>query len=944
MATGSNENAINLIVSQEAINQLNVAIAQVEALDKAILKTASDSATISAKLSTIKTPSGVGGNASDNATVTAQLQAQARQIAVLEASIIKLTEAKRKLNETSVEEQVNQRVLLQNATLEAKAVSTMVGAYANLDAEHKKALKSAQNMGAQYGITSEQFKKASARANELDAQLKDIDANLGRHQRNVGNYASGFNALNNSINQLTREAPAFANSVNTGFMAISNNLPALADAIAGIRKQNAELRAEGQPTKSVLTQLAGAFFSWQTAISTGITLLTVYGGKLIEYINGTADAKKATEELTKAYKLQDEMLRGLGETITHKSKIAMEQAKQVNASTVTLNKIEEQGVRDQLKNLENIRDARKKEYEEWVKTEKNRRLEYLETKLLSEANVKARLVQIEKEIRGEKNLRTNAMIEAENAVKKQGFVLSELIETNQTKLHEEQEQANKKTKEQREKDLEDAKKVLEKLRKAEFELAKQRLELAIANDDEIAKNEEKSDADRIMAIQDRRQIQEELLRTQRDFELNNAENTADDRKRIQEKFDYDMIQLAKATAEEIKAINEFDTALYEKELARKLSLIEISNNDLVLEEERRFQAEKAVGYKNNKEKEKQAQEHEKNLFEIKKKGLIETAKLQQEQLQIELDAYKKFAEADGVISQKEADFILGIQKNLSDATVALYKAENSEFKAKEKGKTKDAELNAKEILEISSRMLGNLSDLANAFTERRIQNLERELEATNEFYDNQINQEITGDKKRKELEAEKLKREKEIQKQIGKEKERQAKIDKAVAIAQIGIQTALAIIKATPNVALMVLSAVTGAISLATAIATPIPKYKGGRMGGKEEFAIVGDGGVHEVITDASGNNPVLTPKTPTITHLNRGDIVHKSMEDFSVFKIAKMKEVEIFGQHKDNNALLYEMQQTRKAIEKQKVNINVHNKPVDINYALWRNSQIHWQ
>jgi hypothetical protein len=115
-------------------------------------------------------------------------------------------------------------------------------------------------------------------------------------------------------------------------------------------------------------------------------------------------------------------------------------------------------------------------------------------------------------------------------------------------------------------------------------------------------------------------------------------------------------------------------------------------------------------------------------------------------------------------------------------------------------------------------------------------------------------------------------------------------------------------------------------------------------MGGKDEFAWVGDGGRAEVITDAHGNNPVLTPSTPTVTHLKRGDIVHKSMEDYSVFKVAKSKELEIFGQYGDNNALLYEMQATRKAIEKQKLNVNVHNKPVDINYALWRNNQIHWQ
>jgi len=58
-----------------------------------------------------------------------------------------------------------------------------------------------------------------------DKTLKAVDATMGKYTRNVGNYASGFNPLSNSINQLTREMPAFTYSVQTGFMALSNNIP-----------------------------------------------------------------------------------------------------------------------------------------------------------------------------------------------------------------------------------------------------------------------------------------------------------------------------------------------------------------------------------------------------------------------------------------------------------------------------------------------------------------------------------------------------------------------------------------------------------------------------------------------------------------------------------------------------------------------------------------------
>ena len=133
----------------------------------------------------------------------------------------------------------------------------------------------------------------------LNMRVRDAEEGVGEFQRNVGNYASGFNPLRNSINQLSREMPAFANSVQTGFMAISNNIPAFFDAIGGIKKANAELRAEGQPTQSVFKQLAAGIFSWGTALSVGVTLLTVYGKDIVEFFmkmsKGSTSIKSAAE-------------------------------------------------------------------------------------------------------------------------------------------------------------------------------------------------------------------------------------------------------------------------------------------------------------------------------------------------------------------------------------------------------------------------------------------------------------------------------------------------------------------------------------------------------------------------------------------------------------------------------------------------------------------------
>jgi hypothetical protein len=86
-----------------------------------------------------------------------------------------------------------------------------------------------------------------------------------------------------SVTQLAREMPAFGNSVQTGFMAISNNLPMFFDEIAKLKKENIELAKSGEQTKSVFKTLVGSLLSTQVLLSVGVTLLTLYGAKLVEW-------------------------------------------------------------------------------------------------------------------------------------------------------------------------------------------------------------------------------------------------------------------------------------------------------------------------------------------------------------------------------------------------------------------------------------------------------------------------------------------------------------------------------------------------------------------------------------------------------------------------------------------------------------------------------------
>lgn len=153
------------------------------------------------------------------------------------------------------------------------------------------------------------YNNLSAKIQKYDTALKAVDASVGKYSRNVGNYDSGFNPLSNSINQLAREAPAFANSMQTGFMAISNNIPIFTDAIGQAVKQNKILKSEGKATTSVLKQVGAAIFSWQTLLSVGVTLLTIYGADLVDYVAKLTGVKKALDATTASQQAFSEALK-----------------------------------------------------------------------------------------------------------------------------------------------------------------------------------------------------------------------------------------------------------------------------------------------------------------------------------------------------------------------------------------------------------------------------------------------------------------------------------------------------------------------------------------------------------------------------------------------------------------------------------------------------------
>ena len=153
----------------------------------------------------------------------------------------------------------------------------------------------------------------SIRTEESIANLNDVVGALGRTEAagkkaakgvsdemakipaSTKKAASGFNGLSNSINQVSRELPAFAFSAQTGFLAISNNIPILIDEITALRAANALLAKQGLATVPVWKSVAASLFSWQTAMSVGISLMVLYGKEIGSLISSLFKGREAVD-------------------------------------------------------------------------------------------------------------------------------------------------------------------------------------------------------------------------------------------------------------------------------------------------------------------------------------------------------------------------------------------------------------------------------------------------------------------------------------------------------------------------------------------------------------------------------------------------------------------------------------------------------------------------
>lgn len=227
---------------------------------------------------------------------------------------------------------------------------------------------------------------------KTDSKIKEFDASIGNHQRNVGNYAGGFNTLQYSVQQVARELPSLTMSLSQFFLAISNNIPILSDEIIKAKNANAALRAEGKKGVPVWKQLISSVFSWQTALVVGITVITAYGKEISNFFKSLFGAKQALIEVS-------EVQRIFGENIakdTIELDIMIDKLKNTTKGTEDYNKARMKiidkygdylkGQKDEIRNLEDLDAAYKILTQSIIQNSIQKGLQEANSKMIEEYN------------------------------------------------------------------------------------------------------------------------------------------------------------------------------------------------------------------------------------------------------------------------------------------------------------------------------------------------------------------------------------------------------------------------------------------------------------------------------------------------------------------------------------------------------------------------------
>lgn len=231
----------------------------------------------------------------------------------------KLTKAYNNYN-TAMSETAKEIARLQQATREenrlsalaAKSVQAMEGSYDQLSAQYSVNRIAINKLSQEYLENTEAGKKLIKETNEIRQRMIKLQEATGNHSLSVGNYTKVWNGLGYSVSQVVRELPSLAINAQTFFMAISNNIPILVDELQRAKEVNKSAAKEGKAIVPVWKQVVRSLFSFNTVMVAVVTVLSLFGDEIIDFIAGLFKGKKSMDAATvSAQNLQDAMADGV---------------------------------------------------------------------------------------------------------------------------------------------------------------------------------------------------------------------------------------------------------------------------------------------------------------------------------------------------------------------------------------------------------------------------------------------------------------------------------------------------------------------------------------------------------------------------------------------------------------------------------------------------------
>ena len=195
------------------------------------------------------------------------------------------------------------------------------------------------------------------------------------------------------------------------------------------------------------------------------------------------------------------------------------------------------------------------------------------------------------------------------------------------------------------------------------------------------------------------------------------------------------------------------------------------------------------------------------------------------------------------------------------------------------------EVQMEDWIQLIGQAINEIGNLADALFERRIEQINAEIEKEKELYETKIK--LAGDdvKEKESLEQQRDAKLRILEKKKLREEQKQARVRKAAALVQIGVSTALAVMKNVEiygfglGSAFNILTIALGAIQAATVLAQPIPQYKDGLDSAKtDHIGMINDGGKQEFL-ERNGELFTSTQKNMLVP-LKVGDTIYKDFDD----------------------------------------------------------------